>query len=441
MKLIKNFTNRKFGILGLGKSNLAAINFLKKNKAILCIHDDNYKIREQYKNLEWEYYKNWDWKKLRSVIISPGIKVQGQKAHECITLAKKFKIPVINEIELLMTQSIKSKIIGVTGTNGKSTLVSLISHIFNSNKIKNVVGGNIGVPACNLQDQGEFGFIILELSSYQLLTIPNLKLDYAIITNIDKDHLDYHETFTNYKKAKFSIVDFLKPNGKLILDKKQKLLKDVFIQQKKIDKEKYILIKNNNFIGIDFSNLMGEHNLSLINSAYEISRKLGIKKNDFINSVNSFKCLPHRMENIYSSNNLKIIDDSKSTNGFSASAALKTFENIIWIAGGRAKTDGLKNTLNCLENVRYICLIGESKLYFKRQLKSKKIKIPIHEFENLKSAIDFIFTNMNKFIIKKITILFSPAAASFDSYKNFETRGKTFQKLVYDKLKLNGYIC
>ena len=135
-------------------------------------------------------------------------------------------VKIINEIDLFVETKPKAKIIGITGTNGKSTTVALLFHILKFNKIKCVIGGNYGFPACEIKDPGKNGIIILELSSYQLDGAKKLSLDLASITNITPDHLDYHETFYKYKLSKLKIINFLKENGTFILDVNNKLLNE-----------------------------------------------------------------------------------------------------------------------------------------------------------------------------------------------------------------------
>ena len=131
MSNLNNYKNKIIGILGLGKSGKAAMNILSDITTKIFIYDDNLKINNQKRSVIWKHYEDWEWDKLHSLIISPGIKIEGQNQHKCVLLAKKFNVRLINEIQLLIERQPLAKIIGITGTNGKSTLVSLLSHIFN----------------------------------------------------------------------------------------------------------------------------------------------------------------------------------------------------------------------------------------------------------------------------------------------------------------------
>ncbi len=422
------YNNKYVGILGYGKSGKAAMKFLSNSKAFISIYDDITPKPKRLKNVQWIHYKYWDWKKLYCVVISPGIKIDGKIKHNCAEIAHKKKVPIINEVQLLMEQKLSAKVIGVTGTNGKSTLVSLISHILNCNNINNIIAGNYGNPACLIKDPGPNSIILLELSSFQLLSIPNLSLDYATIINITKDHIEYHGTFKAYKKAKLKIINSLKKDGKLLINKDDFFLKqsiertkcDFNIEYVPIIKNK--LIKNNNLIGL--------HNKIICSLAIKFSELLGLKTNEIFSSIQTFNGLPHRMEIIFNSKNLLIVNDSKATNGDSTAAALSSFKNIYWIAGGLAKKDGIGKAAQSLENVSNVFLFGNSKQLFKKQILKKSNKISITECEKLENIIEIIFEK-NYFKCKqKLTVLFSPAAASFDHFKSFEHRGNHFKKLI-----------
>ncbi len=428
MKKLAKYFNKNVGVLGLGKSGKAAVKFLLHSKAFVFAYDDNIKIQKELKNCNWKHFSNWDWKNLSCVVISPGIKICGEKKHEVVNLAKQHKVKIINEIQLLMDQKPEGKIIGITGTNGKSTLVSLISHILTKNNIKNSVGGNIGIPGCLISEKGDKSVIVLELSSYQLLSIPSLKLDISTIINITPDHLDFHQNFNSYKNAKLSILKFLKKDGKFIFNSNDDFLRPII--QSKVEKKKIIKVSNSKKPPyINNIQLTGHHNTLICNIATEICKLIGIKKNDIYKSINNYVKLPHRTEVIYNSKKLLIVNDSKATNGDSTAAALSSYKNILWIAGGLAKKNGIKKPLENIQNVLHIYLIGSSKKLFKKQICNINSIIPMTECDTLETAVNSIFNQYKKFS-RQITILFSPAAASFDEYKNFEHRGNQFKKII-----------
>ncbi len=419
------------GILGLGTSGLAAFEFLKNKNKKFVIFDDKIEPNLKLKKF-WQNYINWNWEKLERIIISPGITISGKNKHPIVKLAGKYQVKLQNEIELFFEQKPKSIIIGITGTNGKSTLASLISFIFSENKIKNIICGNFGNPTCLINPYDKKKIIIIELSSYQLLSIPSLKLDFGVITNISNDHLDYHGDFENYLNAKLRLIESIKPNGYLIVNHS-----DTFLKHKIKQKLKYfnnINILNTRGLEIKSNNITGEHNKILFEIAFLISKKFGIKNTSIQESILHFLPLPHRMEVIYSSSYLQIINDSKATNGESASAALKSYQNIHWIAGGLEKKDGLGKAVKYLKKVEAIYLFGSSKKRFHKQLNETNFDGKIYLFDNLKKLIIFLFKKIHKIKNNKVTILFSPAAASFDEFKNFEERGEAFKEEVSSNL-------
>ena len=419
------------GILGLGISGLAAFEFLKNKNEDVVVFDDKLKPNLKLKKY-WKNYVNWDWGKLKRIIISPGIKIIGENKHPIVKFAKKHQIELHNEIELYFEQKPESIVIGVTGTNGKSTLASLISHILTENKVNNIICGNFGNATC-LVNPFKKNIVIIELSSYQLLSIPSLKLDLGVITNISNDHLDYHGDFASYLNAKLRLITSIKENGHLIVNHKDILLKSKIMQKlKNIDD---INVLNTSGIEIRSKNLLGEHNEILFEISFLISKIIGIKCSSIKSSIYNFVPLPHRMEVVYKSSYLQIINDSKATNGESTSAALKSYEKIHWIAGGLEKEDGLGKAINNLQKVEAIYLFGSSQKRFYKQLKETNFKRKIFLFNNLKKLINYLFEKISKIKKNKVTILFSPAAASFDEFKNFEERGMIFKKEVLKHVK------
>ncbi len=419
------------GILGLGISGKAAFELLRKQNKNVVVFDDKLKPNSKLKKY-WENYINWDWNKLSRIIISPGIKITGENEHPVVNLAKNHNVKLQNEIELFFEQKPKSTIIGITGTNGKSTLASLISHILSENKIKNIICGNFGNPTCLVNPFYE-NIVIIELSSYQLLSIPSLKLDFGIIINISDDHLDYHGDFDAYLNAKLRLIEAVKDNGYLVVNHQDLFLKNKIIQ--KLRNISNIKVLNTRGIKIKCNNLLGEHNKVLFEISFLISEKIGVERSLIKSSIYNFIPLPHRMEVVYKSSYLEIINDSKATNGESASAALKSYQNIHWIAGGLEKKDGLGKAVKHLQNVEAIYLFGSSQKRFYKQLKETDFKRKIFLFDNLRELIKYLFSNISKLKNNKITILFSPAAASFDEYKNFEERGGIFKKEVLKQIK------
>ncbi len=436
MNSIINYKNQNVGILGLGLSGLAAVRVLLNSKANIFVFDDKKEKPSIIKKSNWINYNYWPWESIKTLVVSPGIPINNKEKHNAIKLAIDNKVKIINDIDLFVEIYPKAKIIGITGTNGKSTTAALLFHILKFNKIKSVICGNFGIPACSINDPGENGVIILELSSYQLDGAKSLSLDIATIINITPDHLDYHETFDRYVSSKLKIINFLKRNGIFIYDKSNKLLNKI------IDANKYNYLKFssvNEKEAKDFINdnnyLKGTHNAINASIAISIAKKLNINDNKIELAIKRFEGLSHRMEPLYISSNFKIINDSKSTNGESTAAALKSFSNIFWIVGGKPKNHGIGRAKNFLDKVVEVFLIGNSTKYFSQEISKFNKNIPINECITLEKATILAIKKSKMSKLKNYVILLSPSAASFDQFKSFEDRGNQFKKIINQQIE------
>ena len=442
MNNINYYKNKNVGILGLGLSGTAAARVLVNSDANIFVFDDKKDISYNPSKTTWLNYKKWPWERINTLIVSPGIPINSLRQHEAIKLAKKHNVDIINDIDLFYQTKPKATIIGITGTNGKSTTVALLNHIFKFNKINSIIGGNYGFPACEIIDPGEMGVIILELSSYQLDGVSQLTLNAGAIINITPDHLDYHEYFGAYKNSKLKILNFLNKGSLFVLDAANPYLKDI-TEKKEI--EQVTLIKVNALNGKKFVNenifLVGKHNFINTAIAAALAKKLGLDDELIKLAVNDFKGLPHRLEPVYASKKIKIINDSKATNGEATAAALTAFKNIYWIAGGEPKKDGIGKALDCLENVIEIFLIGKSSKIFLEQILDSNKNILVMDCSTLENATKLAIEKAQKSKLQNVVILLSPAAASFDQFKNFEARGDKFKNIINVNFKEGNLIC
>ena len=429
------YKNKYVGILGAGKSGLAAARILINSNANIFVFDDHYPRPLSIKKSNWKNYKLWPWKNLISIVVSPSIPTNNRLKHEAIELAIKHKVKIINEIDLFFETQPTAKIVGITGTNGKSTTVSLLHHILNFNKIRCEIGGNFGYPACLINDPGHEGIIILELSSYQLDGIKKLKMDIASIINITPDHIDFHETFDKYISSKLKILSCLNINGVFVFNKNDKFLKEIIQSQKNTSIKLLEADKSSvdEFIN-DNNYLKGTHNSINASIAITIAKKLNIQESQIKSAIESFVGLPHRMEPIYVSKKFTIINDSKSTNGESTSAALSSFDNIFWIAGGEPKSDGIGQAKKYLKKVNEVFLIGKSTNYFENEIIKHAPKLKVTISFTLDKAIEDAIECANRSKLNDCIILFSPSAASFDQFKNYEDRGNYLKKIIKQKL-------
>ena len=399
MLLTEKFKNKKILIFGYGKTGKSVQKYFIKNKINYKIWDDNKKLN--IKKTDKKYYlKKYDY-----IILSPGVDIYH---HKNKYFFKRHKKNIITDLDIFFLSEKKFRyIIGVTGTNGKSSFCNLLNNLIKKNNIKSRVIGNFGNPVLD-ENISSKDYCILELSSYQLDYSKYIKLDSACILNISTDHLDRHETMAKYKKTKLKIFKFLKSTG-------------VGFYQKK-----------------SFQNLKKRKNIQFFENINKLLiQKIFNNKSIFISDINLEKNdLPHRYETFYKINNFKFINDSKSTNFDSTRYALKMTSNSILILGGLLKK-GDNFFLKDLQNkIIKIYLFGNNIGALKKNLKKQKINF--RYFLNLKDLLKFIFMEDFKKLLNKkknYNVLFSPGAASFDQYSNFEQRGKIFKKYVYKFFK------
>ena len=323
-----------------------------------------------------------------------------------------------------------NKNITITGTNGKSTTAHIIYEIFRQQKFDVRLVGNIGNPILLEKNITNKTIFVIEASSYQLEYSKLFKSNVAAILNISPDHLERHRTLKNYIRAKFKLIKNQTRKDYAILNTGNNYIK----QQIKIQKFLPKIIKVNKKINsatlrkIDnpyFTTDGSKENLSFI---FEIIKLFKIKKKDLFKVLKKFNGLQYRQQIIFKSKDLTIINDSKATSFSSSVSILNSLSNVFWIVGGLAKKGDkfLLSKNDCSNSKAYI--FGKDKSFFINELKNV---MKYESFINLKSLIKKIFIDMRSNINQKhLTILFSPSAASFDGFKNFEERGKYFNNLI-----------
>ena len=422
--LTKIFVNRKILIYGMGLSGNSCLKFLKK-KNYVKVFDDNY-ILKNIKNKKYFLKKKFVIKsKFDYIVLSPGIDIQKCALNKYL---KKNSSRIITELDIFHIVYPYNRKITITGTNGKSTTCQILYDIFRSNKLDVRLVGNIGKPPLQEKRIKNKTIFVVEASSYQILYNKYFKTDYAAILNLNVDHLERHKNINEYAKAKIKLICDQKKNKLSFIEKDSSIINKHLLN--KNIKSKIIKINYNkvDFFKKNISNdyLLDKNNLNNIHFIYKISKIFKISNYKIFNSLNLFKGLKFRKQIIYNKSNLKIINDSKSTSFSSTTGLLSSYENIYWIVGGLFKKgDNLKLEKKHFENITAY-IIGLNKNYFVKQFKNK---IKFKYTKTLRNAILAIKKDIKKDKNQK-TILFSPAAASFDQFKNFEHRGKYFNQLI-----------
>ena len=333
---------------------------------------------------------------------------------------------MITDLDLFYLYNPKIKTIVVTGTNGKSTTCKIIEHVLKKNKINVKLGGNIGNPVLNLNLKNQ-PLVIIEASSFQLAYSKYIKPNYAILLNITKDHLDWHSSIKKYTESKLKIFSNQEKTHFAYLNNKKLL--------KKFKKNKFsskINLINNIAVktfkkNINNQYLESETNEENLSFAYAVCKNLKVSEQSFVNSLKSFKGLPHRHEIIFKNKNRIFINDSKATSFESSKLALKNNKNIFWIVGGQPKHGDRFILEGVKKNIIKSYIIGKNINFFKQQIKNR---IKFEEVKTIKKAIYLILKDIKKLKCKYATILLSPASASYDQYTSFNERGNDFKKQV-----------
>ena len=455
--------NSEIFILGMGISGISLAKYLIKKKIPVTCWDDNpekrkvtHSLKIKINNLTPETLKNCNY-----LVLSPGINHQKKRPHQAVKIARSLDIKIVTDLEFLKILNIKNPLIGVTGTNGKSTTTHFISKILSYKNFRDSKScGNIGTPFTDIKINKKT-LLVVEASSYQLAKIDKLNFDYAFLLNISKDHIEWHETFRKYIHSKLNIFKNQTKKSFAVICIDDINCRRIAYNFKKNFKSKLILISCKYTENVDiylktqndkikiFNNLSKEnieisinklsfvkaqHNFQNLLAAYTSSFLLNQKTNDFLSSIKNLYTLQHRIEFSGTFKNVDFYNDSKSTNVNSAKTAIKSFKNIFWILGGREKKGGLKGIEKNLGNILKAYVYGECSENFKKFL--VKNSIICLEFRTLRESFNQAFKDAIKQKMN-INILLSPACSSFDQFNNFEDRGKEFKQLVSEKIKIS----
>ncbi len=453
-KFVRTLDHKPIAVYGLGLSGLSTAQCLKKSGASVYgwDEDEEKRYKAAQEGIEISSFEEDDLNGYSALVLSPGIPLYFPTPHDIVHKAHEAGVEILGDVEILHRCGHGLQTIGITGTNGKSTTTALIHHIITQNKIKNVMGGNIGKPVLNLTLPGKGGIVVLELSSYQLDLCPTFRPDISVLLNITPDHLDRHGNMERYIAAKERIFEGA---GYAICNIDDIPSRAIYerILQKGIRKIQAISLHETvqngacvldgilydcsngiqNKIGpiLNIPTLMGAHNHQNICAAYCVCKNIGIKDADFIESLRSYPGLPHRQYMCRLINGVAYINDSKATNVDAAIKAISCYKNIYLIAGGRPKEGGLSGLEEYAGHISHAFLIGEAMEEFSEWM----TKVGIAHTKSF--SMDIAVLEAHKLAQSKRgepgpapTVLLSPACASWDQFQNFEHRGDVFTNLV-----------
>jgi len=445
---------RNIAVLGYGRSGEACSRSLVAAGKEVSVWDDDGEKRKAARDSGFGLLKDGcDARGQRPdlLVISPGIPHHYPEPHRVVADALAAGVPVDNEIGLFFRAireqfagGSKPVIVAITGSNGKSTTAALLHHILQSCGRSSCLAGNFGFPVSSMADPGVDDIIVLEMSSYQSEIASMLEPDIAVFMNFHLDHLDRHGGPGGYLAAKrrvfqgeclrHGVVCMDQPEGRLIageiaarmgpdcvtgfstgwlpgMKRSIRCMNGYMVEYSGTDMVDSIDIAN-------CPSLQGIHNIENAAAALAVARLLGIPGHLAAAQLHTYAGLPHRNQLVGVFNGISVYNDSKATNASSALQALSTHRNICWIAGGRAKQNGITEIAERLGNVRKAYLIGESAKEFASQMKTKPHEILL----TMDKAVEQAASDARP----GDTILLSPAAASFDQYRDFEERGDDF---------------
>jgi UDP-N-acetylmuramoylalanine--D-glutamate ligase len=418
----KAFSGKTYAVLGLARSGAATVEALLASGARVVAWDRQDFAREPFEGrCELADPLEMDLTGFAGVVVSPGVPLN---THPIKPHAEKFGVPVIGDIELFALARPElplHKVVGITGTNGKSTTTALVHHILKTAGVPTTMGGNIGLPILAQDPLPEAGVYVLELSSYQIDLTYSLDCDVAVILNITPDHLDRYDSYLAYAASKVRLL-------KMQSGQHLSLVGDILPEGLVIECGINPIPKIDHSCQIHWPSLAGPHNAENASAAIQTCIELGLP-DEIERGLRTFTGLAHRMELVTRHEGVLYINDSKATNPDSTAPALAAYppENgrprIHWIVGGLPKEDGLGPCEKYLGNIAAAYTIGEAGPRFAELLEPH---VHVERAEMLQDAVRRAKASARE----RDVILLSPACASFDQFRDYEARGADFRQVV-----------
>jgi UDP-N-acetylmuramoylalanine--D-glutamate ligase len=455
---ITEYAGRDVAVFGLGRTGLSAARALAAGGARVHAWDDSEATRQRAEaaGITLSDINKRDWQQFVALVLSPGVPYRYPQPHRIVRMAEAMDVPVVGDMELFaravqsLPQRGRPRVIGITGTNGKSTTTALIGHILKRAGRDARVGGNIGLGVLDMEPLHANAIYVLELSSYQLDLVGSLHCNVAVFLNMSPDHLDRHGGMDGYIAAKKRIFLNQQPGDVAVVGIDDEYSQSVAMGLKR--RQAKVMQVSSEFAlgrgvsaieGMLFDSLTGKavrvgdlgraealpgrHNHQNAAAAYAACRALGLDPSVIMAGIESFAGLPHRLELVAREANVSFINDSKATNAQAAGQALRAYPRVYWIAGGQAKTEGIGPLEPLFPHVAGAYLIGEAQDAFARTLEGHA---PVRKCGTLQAAVEAAFKDAAASGETDCVILLSPACASFDQFRDFEARGDAFRKAV-----------
>ena len=426
------FAGKRYAVLGLARSGLAAVECLLASGAKVTAWDNREEPRRKLEGrVELADPLGIDLTGYAGVVVSPGVPLN---SHPIAAHAAQAGVPVIGDIELFAQARAAlpaHRVVGITGTNGKSTTTALVHHILQSAALPVRMGGNIGLPILSQNPLSPGGVYVLELSSYQIDLTHSLECDVAALLNITPDHLDRYDGFAGYAASKarlfamqradqFAVFGVGDAETRAVADREAARREPRFVRS--VDGHDLIALQ------AGWPTLQGPHNLQNAAVAVAIAEALGLTAQQWGPALATFRGLPHRMERVAEANGVMFINDSKATNPASTAPALAAFppnpnRRVHWILGGLPKGDRLDECAPYFGSIAAAYTIGEAGPRFAELLAPH---MPVTRSEMMCEAIQQAMAAAHPGDV----VLLSPACASFDQFRDYEARGDSFRQIV-----------
>lgn len=447
MKQVTKYQNKKVIVVGLARSGMSAAKLLHRLGAFVTVNDltpmEQNKEAQELEKMGMRVITGYHPESLLDegfdyMFKNPGIPYENVMVQQ----AMNHHIPVLTEIELAY-DILEADIIGVTGTNGKTTVVMMLETVMNTYRQHlGVLSGNIGFPASTVaQDVSKDQHLIMELSSFQLMGTKDFKPHVAAITNLFEAHLDYHHTRKAYIEAKFEIQKNMTSDDYLVLNIDQKEAQQLSEHTKatvvptsyhhRVDGAYYrddmLYFKDEAIMSSNDLGVPGTHNIYNALTVIAIAKLYHLPNEVIKKGLQSFKGASHRLQYVTEINDVTYYNDSKATNALATKSALSGFDRsrLVLILGGLDRGDDGELIASDLEGIKAIIAFGETKQ--KMEALAKSAQVPqVYSVDTIKEAVQTAY----RIAQPKDYVLLSPAHASWDQYKTFEARGDDFMQCV-----------
>ncbi|WP_380787488.1 UDP-N-acetylmuramoyl-L-alanine--D-glutamate ligase [Sphingomonas sp. R86521] len=420
------WAGKRYAVLGLARSGLATVRALAAAGAYVVAWDSDAAARSVAEAVDGVIVHDpalLDLTDAAGLVMSPGVPLN---THPLAGQARAAGVPIIGDIELFAQARADlppHKVVGITGTNGKSTTTALVHHILKTAGIPTLMGGNIGLPVLGQEPLPAGGVYVLELSSYQIDLTQSLDCDVAVLLNITPDHLDRYDGFEGYAASKARLFAMQSAEHAAVVGTGDATSTAIAGTLSQKGRTPTTIAPGTSVDQSKWPSLQGPHNAQNALAAIAVCERLGLSPDQIDAGLESFTGLPHRMERVATLDGVAYVNDSKATNPESTAPALAAFPRIHWIVGGKAKGDDLDACRPAFSHVVRAYTIGEAGPRFAAILQGE---MPVEEAGTLAAAVRAAAANAQP----GETVLLSPACASFDQFRDYEDRGAAFRAAV-----------